>query len=258
MAVLRFRETAFGYAGRQVLHNLSFEVQPGEVLAVVGPNGVGKSTLIKAASGILPLASGEILLDDCSIFSLPPEKRARRVGVVPQAIHLPGAFKTRDVVLMGRTAYLGWFDRESEQDLAVAREVMEKTGTLEYAERLVGELSGGEQQRVLIARALAQAPEVMLLDEPTAHLDLQHQDRILRLVRGLAETQGLAVLMALHDLNLVARFADRVALLSNGTLHSLGTPQEVLNEALLAQVYAVNIHVFPNPQSGHPVVTTAD
>ncbi|MBN1264262.1 MAG: ABC transporter ATP-binding protein [Anaerolineales bacterium] len=258
MDALSFINVGFGYSRRPVLHNLCFDVKPGEILAVVGPNGVGKSTLIKAASGILPLTNGEIRLGEKSIHSINPDKRARRIAVVPQAIHLPGAFRALDVVLMGRTAYLNWFESENQEDVEIATTMMEKTGTLEYADRLVGELSGGEQQRVLIARALAQSPEVMLLDEPTAHLDLHHQDRTLKLVRELALEQGLAVLMALHDLNLVSRFADRVMLLSNGTVHSLGRPQEVLTADLLAEVYAVKIQVFPNPQNGHPVVTTSD
>ncbi len=258
MTAISFNHVGFGYARRPVLHDLCFEVHAGEILAVVGPNGVGKSTLIKAASGILPLTTGEITIDDVSIHKMTPDQRARRIAVVPQAIRVPGAFNARDVVLMGRTAYLNWFENENQDDYDIAEEVMAKTGTLEYADRLVGELSGGEQQRVLIARALAQSPEVMLLDEPTAHLDLHHQDRILKLVRDLALEQGLAVLMALHDLNLVARFADRVVLLSNGTIHSVGEPCDVLNADLLAEVYAVKIQVFPNPQNGHPIVTTSD
>jgi len=258
MTALKFVNTSFGYTGRPVLHDLCLEVQNGEIMAVVGPNGVGKSTLIKAASGILPLTNGDIQLEGTSISSMSLQERARKVGVVPQALHLPGTFTALDVVLMGRTAYLSWFEHERQEDINRAREAMERTGTLEYVERYVGELSGGEQQRVLIARALAQDPDIMLLDEPTAHLDLHHQDRILKLVRKLAAEQGLAVLMALHDLNLVARFADRVALLSNAALHSVGEPREVLSADLLAEVYAVNIHVFPNPKNGYPIVTTAD
>ena len=163
-----------------------------------------------------------------------------------------------DVVLMGRTPYLGWFAREGASDVRIALQAMERTGTAGFAERPVGELSGGEQQRVLIARAIAQAAPVMLLDEPTAHLDLRHQDKLLKLVRELAVEQGLAVLIALHDLNLVARFTDRMLLLSHGTIYAQGRPEEVLIPAELERVYGLRIHVMTHPIHGSPLVLSAE
>jgi iron complex transport system ATP-binding protein len=237
-----------------VLKDVSMTVQPGEVVAVVGPNGVGKSTLVKAASGILPLMAGSVSIAGDNLQKMAPAQRARRVAVVPQAIQLPPAFLSVDVVLSGRTPYLGWLQREGERDHQIARDVMQRTHTLEQANRPVGELSGGEQQRVLIARALTQQAQIMLLDEPTAHLDLQHQNSILTLVRDLAEKDGLAVLLTLHDLNLVARFADRVALLSDGGLRKVGLPNEVLTPEELAPVYGITIHVVPHPIYGTPLV----
>jgi iron complex transport system ATP-binding protein len=176
------------------------------------------------------------------------------VSVVPQASNLPPAFTALDVVILGRTPYLGWLGSESEQDRRLAAEAMAHTETEALAHRQVGELSGGEQQRLLIARALAQGAPVMLLDEPTAHLDLRHQDRVLKLVRRLTREQGLSVLMALHDLNLVARFADRVALLSDGRVRKIGQPREVLTPEELAAVYGIQIHVMTNPFDGKPLV----
>lgn len=251
---LILEQATFGYGTRTVLRQVSLQIRPGEVLAVVGPNGIGKSSLIKAASGALPLMSGSVTMDGQSLPNMSPQWRAQRVAVVPQAIQLPPAFLVEDVVLMGRTAYLGWFGREAEGDRQVALRMMERTGTLDLAGRLVGELSGGEQQRVLIARALTQQARVMLLDEPTAHLDLRHQDHILKLVRDLARQDGLAVMLSLHDLNLVARFADRVALLSDGALRRLGSPAEVLIPEELAPVYGIAIHVIDHPLHGTPLV----
>jgi iron complex transport system ATP-binding protein len=254
MSGLIVEDASFGYSGRPVLRHISLQVDSGEVLAVVGPNGVGKSTLIKAVSGIIPLTSGRIFIEGRDLAELNSAERARRVAVVPQAIHLPPAFTVRQVVLAGRTPYLGWFDRESSADLGIAWQAMEQTATDLLADRLIGELSGGEQQRVLIARALAQRAPVMLLDEPTAHLDLRHQEAILNLLQRLTTEHRLAVMLALHDLNLVARIAHRVALLSDGQVHRLGLPAAVLTPEELAPVYGVAIQVISHPANGRPII----
>jgi iron complex transport system ATP-binding protein len=251
---LSFDRATMGYGLNPVLREISFEVIPGEVLGIVGPNGVGKSTLVKAASGILIPMEGKITIDGKEIFRLSPPNRARLIAVVPQATKLPEAFTARDVVLMGRTPYLGWLDREGERDHRTARETMERTNTYPFADRKVGELSGGEQQRLLIARALAQTPSILLLDEPTAHLDLKHQEEILNLVHSLAKEEGLTVLITLHDLNLVARYADRVALLSNGVVRKMGDPEQVLIPEELTPVYGIEIHVTSHPIHGTPLV----
>jgi len=253
-ARLRFNNATIGYGQKPVLYSVSLAVSPGEVLGVVGPNGVGKSTLIKAASGILSPLEGQIFINNYDINRLSPPERARNLAVVPQARQLPEAFTARDVVLMGRTPYLGWLAGESEVDHRIADEVMSKTATAHLADRQVGQLSGGEQQRVLIARALAQTPSVLLLDEPTAHLDLKHQDEVLKLVRELALKEDFAVVITLHDLNLVARFSDRVALLSNGRVRDVGDPVQVLTPDELAEVYGVEIHVSSHPIHGTPLV----
>jgi iron complex transport system ATP-binding protein len=185
-----------------------------------------------------------------------PAERACLVSVVPQAALLPGGYKVRDIVLMGRTPYLGWLEREGLQDFDIVDRAMGQTEIKELADRLVGELSGGEQQRVLIARALAQDSPVMLLDEPTAHLDLRHQDRLLDLIRRLARDHAMGVLAAIHDLNLVARLADRVILLSGGMIKKRGKPADVLTPEELEAVYGIQIHVTTHPIDGGPLVLT--
>ncbi len=256
-AVLEFVGAEIAYPDRSVLEEISLAVEPGEILAVVGPNGVGKSSLVKAASGVLPVAKGQALVGGQNVLAMSPSERARWIGVVPQAVQVPPAFTARQVVLMGRTPYLGWLDREGEEDQRLADRAMGRTFTSELAERRMGELSGGEQQRVLVARSLAQAPKALLLDEPTAHLDLRHQDEVLRLVHTVAREENMAVLIALHDLNLVARFADRVALLSNGRVMVEGPPREVLTPDKLARAYGVEIHVMDHPVHGTPLVLSS-
>ncbi len=242
------------YDSRPVLRDITLSVCPGEMLALIGPNGAGKSTLIRAASGVLRPARGCVTIDGRDVHRWPPEVRARWIAVVPQAVHLPEAFITLDTVLMGRTPYLGWLGRESEADRAIALAAMQRTCTADLAERRIGELSGGEQQRVLIARALAQSAPILLMDEPTAHLDLRHQVGILSLVRDLADGENLAVLVALHDLNLAARFADRAALLVDGELRALGAPDQVLTPDHLSAAYGLPIGVIPHPAHGTPLV----
>jgi len=241
-------------SGVLALDQVSLSVQPGEILVVIGPNGAGKSTLIRAVSGALPYLSGSVSVNGKDLAHLSSIQRARQLAVVPQARNMPAAFTVFQSVLMGRTPYLGWLGQTNSQDHRVTRRSLELTLTLELAERRVGELSGGEQQRVLLARALAQDTPVLLLDEPTTHLDLQHQSSLLNLVRQLADDKKLAVLMVLHDLNLASLYADRVALLVAGRVRAIGTPQEVLTEQDLSSVYNIPVHVIPHPDYGSPLV----
>jgi iron complex transport system ATP-binding protein len=252
--MLEIHSLSVAYGRRLALEDVSLSVQPGEVLVLAGPNGAGKSTLLRAISGVLPSCGGHIQVGGRNLASLSPTQRARYLAVVPQARNLPAAFTVYQTVLLGRTPYLGWLGQASAQDHAQVRQALERTQALDMAERRVGELSGGEQQRVLLARALAQDTPVLLLDEPTTHLDLQHQSNLLNLVRSLASQQDLAVLMALHDLNMAGIYADRVALLVGGRLQANGSPAEVLTESMLSGVYRVPIHVIPHPEYGSPLI----
>jgi iron complex transport system ATP-binding protein len=254
MAPLRLHELSAGYGARLILHAVSFTIDAGQVLALVGPNGAGKSTLIRVLSGVLPARGGEARLNGTDLLRLSPAERARQVAVVPQLVHLPEAFTVSEIVLMGRTPHLPLWAGEGRRDCEVAWAAMCRARVEGLAERRVDELSGGEQQRVVLARALAQEPQVLLLDEPTAHLDLKHQIGVLELVRTLAREENLAVLMTLHDLNQAALYADQVALMQRGEIVAQGTAQDVFTPDQLSRVYGVDIAVGVHPVRGTPVV----
>jgi len=244
-----------GYLNRSVLHDVSLQLAPGEVVALIGPNGSGKSTLLRAVSGLLPLQQGSIQVDDAEVHSLSEGERARRIAVVPQARNLPPAFSAREVVALGRTPYLNWFGQLSRADESLIDAAMAQTETTALAERLVGELSGGEQQRLLLARALVQQTPYLLLDEPTTHLDLQFQVELMQHIHALAHPaeSSLAprgVLIAVHDLNLALEFADRVALLVAGQIVACGTPAAVLQPNTLSQVYHIPLALLHDPFNG--------
>ncbi len=252
--MLTIEDLSVAYGARRVLHAVSLDVQAGEVLALIGPNGSGKSTLIRAVSGVVPIQSGAVEVGGKALSQLSTMERARYLAVVPQARNMPPAFSVYESVLLGRTPYLGWLGRAGEHDHERVRYALQRTQLEPMADRLVGDLSGGEQQRVLLARALAQNTPVMLLDEPTTHLDLQHRESLVHLVGELAKSKSLAVLMVLHDLNLASLYADRVSLLVDGRIEATGTPEAVLTEEMLSRAYHVNVHIIPHPQYGTPLI----
>jgi len=228
-------------------------VQSGEVLALIGPNGAGKSTLIRAVSGVIPY-TGQVRTNGDDLASLSTVQRARYVATVPQAVSMPPAYTVWETVLFGRTPHLGFLGQPSEQDAEIARQSLSRVSALPFAERRVGELSGGEQQRVLLARALCQSTPILLLDEPTAHLDLQYQVSLLELVSELAHRDHLAVLVALHDLNLAAHYADRIALIVAGKIKAIGKAKEVLQPELIQEAYCLPVKVVKHPFLDIPLV----
>jgi iron complex transport system ATP-binding protein len=252
--MLRIETLTVSYGPRRILNGVSLRVGSGEVLALIGPNGAGKSTLVRAASGVVPVEAGTVRTDGHDLLRLPALERARRLAVVPQAVSLPPAFTVWEMVLLGRTPYLNFLGQVSARDEEFARQALVKVDALDLAGRRLGELSGGEQQRVLLARALAQATPILLLDEPTSNLDLHYQVGFLELVCALAREEKLAVLIALHDLNLAARYADRVALLVDGEIQATGTPPEVLTAERISAAYHLPVTVVPHPLADVPLV----
>ena len=252
--MLEVENISVSYETQTVLRDISFCVKKGKILAVIGPNGVGKSTLIRALSGVLPLRSGKIKVSGKDISQIKSSERAKLIAVVPQVHTLPSMFTGREMVRLGRTPHLNWLGNFSKSDEEITWNVMQRTHTLELAERRVGEISGGEQQRLLLARALAQSTPVLMLDEPTSHLDLKFQINFLDHVQSLAREDNLTVVITLHDLNLVSRYADQVALLVDEKLFAGGAPEEVLTPELLSQAYDLPLHVIPDNYTGFKII----
>jgi len=251
--MLKLQNLSVSYGPRKILHNVSLNVQSGEVLVLIGPNGAGKSTLIRAASGVIPY-TGQVRTNGDEFASLSPIQRARYIATVPQAVALPPAYTVWETVLFGRTPYLGFLGQPSKKDEEIAHQALERVSALSLAERRVGELSGGEQQRILLARALCQSTPILLLDEPTAHLDLQYQVSLLELVHELAHKDNLAVLVALHDLNLASHYADRIALMVAGSIKAIGSAKDVLQPELIQEAYCLPVQVVKHPFLDIPLV----
>lgn len=244
-----------------VVRDLEFDVRPGEVFGVIGPNGSGKTSLLKLLGRLLYPQEGRITLFGTDLPRLPQEALARTVALVPQESHQVFRFSIAEVVLMGRFPHHrrrwhfggpGW---ETREDIAVAEEAMTTMDVIHLAQRPLSEVSGGERQRALIARALTQQPTVLLLDEPTAFLDLNHQVEICRILRRLNQEQTLTVVLVSHDLNLASQYCDRLMLLSEGTCYTTGSPEEVIRPEILETVYGCRVLVDQHPVSGLPRVT---
>ena len=248
--MLKIRSLNCGYADKKILHDIDLSLEAGQILAVIGPNGAGKSTLVKAISGVIGVESGSIEWAGVDLLKLKTEQRARLVSVVAQVRNLPPAFSAWEVVSLGRTPYLNWLGQLSAEDEAIITEAMRETGTLELSNRMTGELSGGEQQRLVLARALAQSTPLMLLDEPTSHLDLQYQVQLIHVLRKMIHGTDRAALVVMHDLNLTARTADQVMLLVDGKVAASGPPLAVLTPQILGKAFQVELGMVYDPETG--------
>ncbi|MCS4540874.1 MAG: ABC transporter ATP-binding protein [Euryarchaeota archaeon] len=243
------------YGSAKVLENIKFSIKSGDFLGVLGPNGSGKTTLLRSISRTLKPRVGTILLNEKDVYTLKSIEVAKSLAVVPQETAVAFAFTALDIVLMGRNPHLNRFEMENHKDLAIAKEAMELTNTWNLADKLITELSSGERQRVVIARALAQEPKVLLLDEPTSHLDISHQIEILDLIEKLNKEKGLVIIAVFHDLNLAARYCNLVLLLKKGKIISLGPPDAVLTAENIKRVYHVDALVKRHPVTNSIYVT---
>ena len=252
MIGLEITKLDFSYFDGLVLEDINLSVKAGEMVGLLGPNGSGKTTLIKLASGILKPKRGEIRLDGNRLTSLSRRFIASNVAVVPQQFHIPFAFTASEVVMLGRTPFFKALADESQDDRQAVDSSLGLVGIDELAERRFDELSGGERQKVILAMAMAQQPKLLLLDEPIVHLDIAHQMEMLELVRGLNMEQGLTVVAAMHDLNLAALYFDRLILLKEGRVWADGTPEQVLTEAGISEVFAASVRVEVHPLTGTP------
>ncbi|MGY1737406.1 ABC transporter ATP-binding protein [Geodermatophilus sp. SYSU D00684] len=242
------------YDDRVVVDGLDLALTDGSFTAVVGPNGCGKSTLLRALGRLLRPAAGQVLLDGRAIAKTPTREVARVLGLLPQTPVAPSGLTVADLVARGRHPHQSWLRQWSTEDEAVVAEALAWTDMSDLADRPVDELSGGQRQRAWISMALAQGTDLILLDEPTTYLDLSHQIDVLELVSRLHAERGRTVVVVLHDLNLAARYAQRLVAMRDGVLVASGTPHEVLTEQLLADVFDLEARVVPDPVAGTPMV----
>ena len=256
--LLALERVSAGYGhtrgSERVVHEVSLQLHRGEMVALIGPNGAGKSSLLRVVSGVLRPDTGRALLDGRDLAQMSARDLAQRVAVVAQESAIPSGLFVREMVSLGRTPYARLLLGPTAQDRHAVDWAITAAGIENLASRFVDELSGGERQRVILARALAQQPDLLLLDEPTANLDLHHQVAMLELVRGLTRSRGLTVLAAVHDLQLAALYCDQVALLDHGRLVSHGSPEHVLTPELLLTTFGQQVVLAAHPTHGVPLV----
>jgi iron complex transport system ATP-binding protein len=248
LLALEAQNLAGGYAKRTIVQAINLALQPGEWLSLVGANGSGKSTLLRLLSRILTPTTGTVLLAGKAIHTQPAHKVAHKLAMLPQQQVIPAGLTVRQLVSLGRSPHQPWWQWElTAADWQSVERAIVQTQLTELSDRPVEQLSGGERQRAFLALALAQEPQVLLLDEPTTYLDLRHQLELLNLLKALNQQRQLTLITVLHDLNLAARYSDRLALLQAGQLHAIGTPAEVLTPNHLAQVFGIEATIVSTP-----------
>lgn len=254
MEILKVNNLYCGYDNRAVIKDVSFSVGEGEFLGIIGPNGAGKTTLFRAISNILNPWQGKILYKSKNVCQISPRDFAQEVAVIPQILEIPFAFSVEEFVLMGRFPHIGRFEALKKKDYEILEEVLGVTEALVLRKRKMSELSGGERQRIVLAQGFAQEPQLLLLDEPTAHLDIAHQVHILDLLWRLNREKKLTIIVVLHDLNLASSYCDRLILLKEGAIFKDSSPQEVLTYQNIEDVYKTVVVVRENPFSLKPYV----
>jgi len=243
---------SFAYRSDPVLRELSFNISAGEFIGIIGPNGAGKSTLLKLLNRVLTPDAGEIFLKDEPLDKYQQKELAKIVGYVPQEFKTAFNFTVREIVAMGRFPYATPFSRESAADKQIMESSMNATNVLEFKDRLFSELSGGEKQRVVLASALAQEPKILLMDEPTASLDLKYQIGFFEIVKNLQRDQNMTIVSVTHDINLVVRYCEKLFVVNEGRLVSEGSPREILNKTLIRDVFDVDVEIIEHPVDKKP------
>jgi len=252
--MLKIDNLTVKYGNRTAIESVNFSADKGEFIGIIGPNGSGKSTLLKTISGYLRPSNGSVLLYDKDVFLIKPKELARYISFVPEETITTFSFSVKEIILMGRYPYTRKFAGETIEDIEIAKENMRLLQIEELSERDINELSTGERQRVIIARALCQQSEIVLMDEPTAHLDISHQIEILDIVKRLNIEKKLTIIMVMHDLNLASEYCDRIALLDKGSVYTAGKPEDVITYQNIENIYKTVVVVNKNPVSGKPHV----
>jgi iron complex transport system ATP-binding protein len=238
--MLKINDLFFSYKERPVLQQINLEIKKGERIGILGPNGCGKTTLLKLLNRNLHPDSGKVLMNDIDLEGISKREIARHIAVVPQSNEIRFAFSVRDIVMMGRMPFVGQFQGESSEDIRIVEEAMNRTNVTEFADRLINTMSGGERQRVIIARAVAQKPEIILLDEPSLHLDICYQFEVLDLMKKLSDEENLTVVIVSHDLPMVVKYCDRIVLIHDHKVFAVGTPEDVLTRENMRIVFNID------------------
>jgi len=250
--VIQTKNLNWDYNGIKVLDNVSIDIRFGTFTGILGPNGAGKTTLLKQILNLLQVEKKSILIRGTDIKSYSRKEISKIEAYVPQNVKIDFNFTVEQIVLMGRTPFMGRFDRESQKDIQIAEWAMKETGVLNFKDKLITHLSGGELQRVVIARALTQEPVIMALDEPTSHLDIHHQINILSILRTLAKREGLTIVAVLHDFNHALEYCDNLFLLDQGKIVNSGPPEDVITPKVMKDIYNLNVKITRNPFTGNP------
>jgi iron complex transport system ATP-binding protein len=254
MKQIETQDLSCGYKERTVLEQINLHINPGSILGLIGPNGAGKSTLLNTLARMLKPKGGKVLLASKDLWKISSRDAASTMAFTPQETGNSLPLTIRQFVSLGRAPHRGWLLPMTANDKRIIEDSLSKTGLSNLADRSITELSGGEQQRAALARVLAQEPEVLLLDEPTSHLDIKYQTEILDMVAHMAHDQGISVIISIHDLNTAALYSDHLALIGKGGIAAFGTPEEVLQEKILSHVYDTPVIVTTHPLFGTPMV----
>lgn len=260
--MIRAEHIQIGYDEKIVIKDLSLNIHKGEVVSILGPNGCGKSTLLKTLSRVLKPMKGSILIENNPIHSIGTKNLSRKIAMLSQHNEAPAGITVKELVYYGRLPHKKWFETKNKEDETIIDWALTHTGLKDYKDRLVSGLSGGERQRVWLAMALAQKPEVLLLDEPTTYLDISHQLELMELIRSINEKFNMTIIMVLHDLNQASEYSDRLVIMKKGEIKGDGSPCELINEQLLREIYNIQCDIDINPLTSkpriHPIKTYRD
>jgi len=253
-SIITLKDIHFSYEDVPLLQDISLSVFSGEFIGIIGPNGSGKTTLLKLISGILEPQKGEILIFNKKIANIPRKKLAKIISVVPQESHVAYNYKAKEIVFMGRIPHISQWQGETLLDYQISQNAMEKTDSLCHAEKGIHQISGGEMQRVYIARALAQSPKILMLDEFASHLDLNYKYEMIRILKNTLQEEVKCIISVFHDLNLASFCSDKLILLNDGKIEISGTPEEVINNENIKKVYRSNAYIIQHPELSIPQV----
>jgi iron complex transport system ATP-binding protein len=255
MVILEIHDLSAGYGNGNVIEQIDFTLKKGDFLSILGRNGSGKSTMIKAIQGLLPDLDGEVLINGKDMLSLRSRELAREIAYVPQLYQVPFDFTVEEIILMGRYVHQGKFAGITTSDRSIMEEIMDLTETALLKDKKIAHLSGGERQRVFIARALAQDTPILFLDEPSAHLDINYQVEIYRILKRLQEEKNKTILSAEHNINLAVPYSQKILFLKNGRIHSLGLPKDLITKQNIQEVFQTDVDVRKNLHSGLPEIS---